>query len=59
MIQITKFLNPDKMMWHENKHISVLEWMEIESKVIKRKTNKDTKIVTLDRRIALFRERIK
>jgi|2_EtaG_2_1085320.scaffolds.fasta_scaffold270615_1 hypothetical protein len=59
MIQITKFLNPDEIMWRNNRKISILEWMEIERKKIQKKTRRKTKIVTLNGKVAIFRDRIK
>ena len=59
MIQITKFIEPDDIMWHNGEEITGLQWIEIEMLRIERKTGKKTHKKEKRGKIAIFRERIK
>ena len=59
MIQITKWLNIDEEVWHANKCMSIMEWLELEKKRLSTITQKKCVIKTDKGKLALFRERIK
>ena len=59
MIQITRYMDQDELIWYKGKYIATSKWAEIEAKRIKKSTGKDTIIRTKSGKIAIYRERLK
>ena len=59
MIQITRYMDPDELIWFKGKYITISEWTEIEARRISKKTGKETSIKHKAGKIAIYRERLK
>ena len=42
MIQITRYMDPDELIWFEGEYIATLKWAEIEAQRIEESTGKET-----------------
>ena len=59
MIQITKWINVNEMIWYKNKLIPAFDWLTKEKVRLEKITHKKCEIRTDKGHIALFRERLK
>ena len=59
MIQITKWIKANDMVWYKRKLISAIDWLSKEKNRLEKITHKKCEIRTDKGNVALFRERLK
>ena len=59
MIQVTRWLDPEELVYHEKRFIKTKEWIYIEAKRIKKATGVKTSVESNGDQLAIFRNKIK
>ena len=59
MIQVTRWLEPEELVYHKGRYIKIKEWIYIEAKRITEATSVKTSIKSNGDQLAIFRKKIK
>ena len=60
MIQVTKWLEPDELIYHDNRYVRIKEWIYIEAGRIESKINVRTIVKSNgDNQLSIFRNKLR
>ena len=59
MIQVTRWLDPEELVYHNGRFIKIKEWIYIESKRITEATNVKTFVKSYGDQLSIFRNKIR
>ena len=59
MIQVTRWLEPEELVYHEKRFIKIKDWLYIEAKRITEATNVKTFVKSSGSQLAIFRNKIR
>ena len=59
MIQVTRWLEPEELVYHKRRYITIHKWMYIEADRIKKSVGVKTYVQSLGGQLSIFRDKIK
>ena len=59
VIQVTRWLDPEELVYHNKRFIKINEWIYIEAKRITEATNVKTSVESYGGQLAIFRNKIR
>ena len=59
MIQITRWLDPEELVFYEGEYIKTKQWIYIEAKRIQESVNVKTYVQELSGQLSIFRDKIR
>ena len=59
MIQVTRWLEPEELVYHKRRYITIQKWIYIEADRIKKSVGVKTYVQSLGGQLSIFRDKIK
>ena len=59
MIQVTRWLEPEELVYHRGRYITIQKWIYIEADRIKKSVGVKTYVQSLGGQLSIFRDKIR